>query len=30
VNKALEGLKTPADFLTELLDIIANKTLPDA
>jgi threonyl-tRNA synthetase len=28
-NKALEGLKTPAEFMTELLQNIANKTLPD-
>lgn len=28
-NKALEGLKTPAEFLTQLLENIANKTLPD-
>jgi len=28
-NKALEGLKTPAEFMGELLQIIANKTLPD-
>ncbi|CAA6678679.1 MULTISPECIES: threonine--tRNA ligase [unclassified Lentimonas] len=28
-NKSLEGLKTPAEFVTELLQIIANKTLPD-
>ena len=29
VNKALEGLKTPKEFLGELLENIANKTLPD-
>jgi threonyl-tRNA synthetase len=28
-NKALEGLKTPAEFMGELLQNIANKTLPD-
>ncbi len=28
-NKALEGLKTPKEFLGELLENIANKTLPD-
>jgi threonyl-tRNA synthetase len=28
-NKALEGLKTPGEFLTELLENIANKILPD-
>ncbi|KRP37130.1 MAG: threonine--tRNA ligase [Opitutaceae bacterium BACL24 MAG-120322-bin51] len=28
-NKALEGLKTPTEFMGELLQIIANKTLPD-
>ena len=28
-NKALEGLKTPQEFLGELLANIANKTLPD-
>jgi threonyl-tRNA synthetase len=28
-NKALEGLKTPAEFMSELLQNIANKTLPD-
>jgi threonyl-tRNA synthetase len=28
-NKALEGLKTPAEFMTDLLANIANKTLPD-
>jgi threonyl-tRNA synthetase len=28
-NKSLEGLKTPAEFMGELLQIIANKTLPD-
>ena len=29
-NKALEGLKTPAEFMGELLQNIADKTLPDA
>ncbi len=29
-NKTLEGLKTPSEFLTELLENIANKTLPDS
>lgn len=29
-NKALEGLKTPADFMSELLQNIAEKSLPDA
>ncbi|MEC7487891.1 MAG: threonine--tRNA ligase [Verrucomicrobiota bacterium] len=28
-NKALEGLKAPKEFLGELLENIANKTLPD-
>ena len=28
-NKALEGLKTPAEFMGELLQNIADKTLPD-
>jgi len=28
-NKSLEGLKTPAEFMGELLQNIANKTLPD-
>jgi hypothetical protein len=28
-NKALEGLKTPTEFMGELLQIVANKTLPD-
>ena len=28
-NKALEGLKTPAEFVGELLQNIADKTLPD-
>ena len=28
-NKALEGFKTPKEFLGELLENIANKTLPD-
>jgi threonyl-tRNA synthetase len=28
-NKALEGLKTPAEFMGELLQNIASKTLPD-
>ncbi|HBM86603.1 MAG TPA: threonine--tRNA ligase [Opitutae bacterium] len=28
-NKALEGLRTPAEFMGELLQNIANKTLPD-
>lgn len=28
-NAALEGLKSPESFLAELLDLIANKTLPD-
>ena len=28
-NKALEGLKKPAEFMSELLQNIANKTLPD-
>ena len=28
-NKALEGLKTPAEFMGELLQNIANRTLPD-
>jgi threonyl-tRNA synthetase len=28
-NKALEGLKTPVEFMSELLQNIANKTLPD-
>jgi threonyl-tRNA synthetase len=28
-NKALEGLKTPKEFLGELLENISNKTLPD-
>lgn len=30
LNKALEGLKTPAEFMHELLTNIAHKTLPDA
>ena len=29
-NKALEGLKTPSKFMVELLQNIADKTLPDA
>jgi len=29
VNKALEGLKKPEEFLAELLQNIADKTLPD-
>lgn len=29
-NKALEGLKTPEKFLSELVQNIANKTLPDS
>ena len=28
-NKSLEGLKKPTEFMAELLEIIANKTLPD-
>jgi len=28
-NKALEGLKTPTEFMSELLQNIADKTLPD-
>ena len=28
-NKSLEGLKTVNEFLAELLEIIAAKTLPD-
>lgn len=30
LNKALEGLKTPTEFMHELLTNIAHKTLPDA
>ena len=29
-NKSLEGVKTPEDFLNDLLQIIASKRLPDA